>query len=337
MNMKPWLDEQYGDKPKKAMPVLSFPAISLMGISVRTLVSDSDIQAKGMKLVADRCPTSASVSMMDLSVEAEAFGSKIQVPDDEVPTVVGSIVQSEEDADKLAVPLPTVGRTGLYVEAIRKAKDLITDRPVFAGVIGPFSLAGRLMEMTEIMVNCYDEPDMVHKTLAKTTEFITSYINEYKKAGASGVVMAEPAAGLLSPGLCEEFSSRYVKQIRDAVRTDEFLFIYHNCGNTPPLMESLLGIKADGYHLGNAIDIEDALKIVPKDVLVMGNIDPANLFRLGTPELMRKETLALLERCSKYPNWAISSGCDIPPLSPWENIDAFFAAIGEFYDAPVRA
>ena len=35
--------------------------------------------------------------------------------------------------------------------------------------------------------------------------------------------------------------------------------------------------------------------------------------------------------CEKYPNIVISSGCDIPPLSKWENIDAFFAAVGEYY------
>ena len=27
-----------------------------------------------------------------------------------------------------------------------------------------------------------------------------------------------------------------------------------------------------------------------------------------------------------YPNFVISGGCDIPPQSPWDNIDAFFAA-----------
>lgn len=332
MNMQEWKAAQFGTGRKKSMPVLSFPAISLMDISVRTLVSDSDLQARGMKLVADRCPTAASVSMMDLSVEAEAFGAQISIPDDEVPTVIGSMIKTADDADSLAVPAATSGRTGLYVKAIEKAMKLIDDRPVFAGVIGPFSLAGRLMEMTEIMVNCYDDPDMVHTTLAKTAEFIGNYIREYKKAGVNGVVMAEPAAGLLSPDLCEEFSSRYVKKIVDAVRDDDFVFIYHNCGNTVPLIDSLLGIKADGYHLGNAIDIEDALKAVPSDVLVMGNIDPAGAFRLGTPETMRAETTALLERCSKYPNFSISSGCDIPPLTPWENIDAFFKAIGDFYD-----
>ena len=43
-------------------------------------------------------------------------------------------------------------------------------------------------------------------------------------------------------------------------------------------------------------------------------------------------TLAVMERCRKYPNFVISSGCDIPPMSRWENIDAFFAAVQEFYN-----
>lgn len=331
VSMRAWVKEQFSVGKKKSMPVLSFPCITLMDISVKQLVSDSDLQAKGMKLVADRCPTAASVSMMDLSVEAEAFGCTIDISDDEVPAVIGRLLNDEDDARALKVPSVGTGRTGNYLDAISKVKTLITDRPVFAGVIGPFSLSGRLMEMCEIMVNCYEEPDMVKITMEKATEYLINYIEAYKKAGADGIVMAEPAAGLLSPALCEEFSSVYVKQIVDAVRTDDFVFIYHNCGNTIPLVDSLLSFKADAYHLGNAIDIEEFLKKVPSDVLVMGNLDPANLFRLGTPEKMREATLELLTRCGKYPNFSISSGCDIPPLSPWANIDAFFAAIDEFY------
>ena len=331
VNMKEWVRAQFGTGRKKSTPILSFPAISLLGISVKELVADSDLQARGMKMVADRCPTAASVSMMDLSVEAEAFGCRIKVSDDEVPTVIGQLIASEADVDRLLVPPVTNGRTGLYIKAIEKAVQHITDRPVFAGVIGPFSLAGRLMDMSEIMINCYDEPEMVAKTLDRTSEFIINYINEYKKVGASGVCMAEPAAGLLSPDLCEEFSSRYVKKIADAVRSDSFLFIYHNCGNTVPLLDSLMSFHADAYHLGNAIDIEDVLKIAPADTLFLGNIDPSGEFRMGNPKQMRETVLSLLARCSKYPNYAISSGCDIPPLSPWENIDAFFAAIDEYY------
>ena len=167
-----------------------------------------------------------------LNNAAEAFGSTIRVSDDEVPTVIGSIVSTEEEAEALKVPEIGTGRTQIYIDAIEKACKLITDRPVLAGVIGPFSLAGRLLDVSEALIYCYDEPDMVHIVLQKVTEFLINYCNEYKKVGANGIVMAEPLAGLLSPDLAQEFSADYVKQIVDAVQDDNFLVVYHNCGNT---------------------------------------------------------------------------------------------------------
>lgn len=332
MDMKKWLDELMAAEKKKPLPVLSFPSTSLMGITVRELISDSDLQAEGMAAVARRCNTAASVSMMDLSVEAECFGAEILVSDDEVPTVTGTVISSPEDAGALKVPPVGAGRTGLYVRAIAKAKKLITDRPVFAGVIGPYSLAGRLMGMTEIMMNCYIAPEMVHTTLEKATEFILSYIQEYKNAGADGVVMAEPAAGLLSAELAEEFSCRYVKKIVAAVQDDSFLFIYHNCGGSVKFMaEELAALGAAAYHFGNAVDMAEMLEMMPKNVPVMGNVDPSSVFRNGTPETVRAETVGIMEKCCAYPNFVISSGCDIPPATPWENIDAFFSAAEEFY------
>jgi uroporphyrinogen decarboxylase len=76
MNMKKWVEDVRQAEVKKAMPILSFPSISLLNITVKELISDSNLQADGMKAVADACDTLASVSMMDLSVEAEAFGQK---------------------------------------------------------------------------------------------------------------------------------------------------------------------------------------------------------------------------------------------------------------------
>ena len=331
-DMKRWLEELRGAPVKKAMPVLSFPAIQLMGISVRELISSSDAQARGMHLVAQRTDAAASVSLMDLSVEAECFGSAIRVSDEEVPTVVGSIVSTEEEARALAVPPVGAGRTGLYIEAIEKAVKLIEDRPVLAGVIGPFSLAGRLMDVSEAMANCYDEPDMVHILLRKATEFLIAYIQAYKAVGANGVVIAEPLAGLLSPALAQEFSADYCRQIVDAVQDENFLVVYHNCGNTAILtIDSILSCGAKVYHFGNAIDMAEMMPHIPADVIAMGNIDPAREFRNGTPESIRASTLSVMEACCKYDNFVISSGCDIPPMSKWENIDAYFAAVSEFY------
>lgn len=248
------------------------------------------------------------------------------------PTVVGALISSIEDAEELSIPEVVAGRCGQYVEAIRQAKELITDRPVFAGVIGPFSLAGRLMDVSEAMVNCYVEPEMVHITLKKVTNFLISYINEYKKAGANGVVMAEPLAGMLSPALAEEFSEPYVREIVESVQDENFLLIYHNCGDNIHLMtESILRTGAAAYHFGNAVAMSEMLMKIPSDVVVMGNLDPAGQIRNGTPETVRQATIEIMSNCCAYSNFVISSGCDIPPASPWANIDAFMDAVNKFY------
>lgn len=332
-NMRQWLEELRDASVKKAFPILFFPSAQLMRNSVRELISSSENLARGMKLVADRVDTAAAISLMDLSVEAESFGSQIIFSESEVPTVTGSIITEMEEVEDLQIPEVGTGRTGIYIDAVRKACEYIQDRPVFAGMIGPYSLAGRLLDVTEIMYLCYDDPEMVESLLGKVTEFLITYGKAYKEAGAHGIMIAEPLAGLLSPAMEAEFSAPFVKQIVDALQDENFVVIYHNCGdNTVQMIESILTTGAGAYHFGNSINMEEMLQHVPKDVVVMGNVDPASQFRNGTPESIRKATLELMEKCCKYSNFVISSGCDIPPMAPWENIDAFFEAVKDFYE-----
>ena len=112
MDMEKWVADVIAAERKKPLPVLSFPAVQLMGITVAELIGDSKKQAEAMRLVAERTDAAASVSFMDLSVEAEAFGSEVRVSDDEVPTVVGSVVDEDSDPEDLEVPEVGAGRTG---------------------------------------------------------------------------------------------------------------------------------------------------------------------------------------------------------------------------------
>ena len=166
-DMNQWLSDLKSAPVKQAMPILSFPAVQLMDITVKDLISSSDNQAKGMKLIADRTDAAAAVSLMDLSVEAECFGSRIIFSEDEVPTVKGNVISDMDEVEALEIPAIGAGRTSIYIDAIKKAAELIEDRPVFAGIIGPYSLAGRLLDVTEIMYLSYDEPEMVAALLDK--------------------------------------------------------------------------------------------------------------------------------------------------------------------------
>lgn len=330
-NMKQWVENYKNGTVKKAMPILSFPGAQLIGKTVEELVRDGHLQALCMQAMAKRYEMGAAVSLMDLSVEAEAFGAKVLFSEDDVPTMHGALIEDEEAAEALQIPKVGVGRTGECVKGIKEAVELITDRPVFAGIIGPYSLAGRLLDMTEIMVLCYEEPEMVETVLEKVTLFLIEYAKAFKKAGANGIMMAEPAAGLLSPNLIEEFSNPYVQRIREAVEDDNFLFIYHNCGNITPIMSSVKAIGACVYSVGNAINMEDAFVGLGDESIIIGNLDPAGVIRNATPEVVKTETLALLEKHSHRKNFVLSSGCDIPPATPLENLDAFFDAWKEFY------
>jgi len=330
-DMKKWFEDITTSKAKKAMPILGFPITTVLGMTVRELLSSSENMARGICAVTERVDMAAGLGMMDLSVESEAFGASVRITEDEVPTVTGKLVADYRAADELKVPSVDGTRAVRYVEAIEKAVTRIADRPVFACMLGPFSFAGRLMDVSEAMMNCYDDPDMVHLVLEKATSFLIAYANRYKAIGANGIFIAEPLAGILSPTLIDEFSTPYCKKIVDAIKDDFFAVGYHNCGPTIPLAGSIMKIGASAYHFGNAIELEKMIEIVPPGTIVMGNIDPASQFKNGTPESIRAATLDLLKKCSHFPGFIPSSGCDIPPPTSWDNIDAFFGAVADFY------
>ena len=315
----------------KTMPILSFPSVQLLGITVDQLIGSSEMQCRGMEAIADRCDIGASLNMMDLSVEAECFGATIRFSGHEIPTVEEGVISDIADAAKLAVPQVGTGRTSLYLEGVRMAKERLQDRMVFCGAIGPYSLAGRLFDMTELMMTCYDSPDDVHILLQKATDFIAEYILAFRDMGADGVIIAEPAAGLLSPDLAEEFSMPYVRQIIERINRDDFVICYHNCGNAVgDMAQQLRDLDADIFHFGNAVDIRKLIENLPSDRIVMGNVDPV-LFRTGTPEAVRRDVERVYRECGSFENFMISTGCDVPAEAKWENIDAYFEKVAQLY------
>jgi uroporphyrinogen decarboxylase len=206
----------------------------------------------------------------------------------------------------------------------------ITDRPVLGGIIGPYSLAGRLYDITEMMAAILSEPEGSHELLQICTDFLKKYAQAFKDEGCNGVVIAEPAAGLLAEEECIAFSSHYIKQIVDHVQDENFIVILHNCGNTANLINSMVSTGSAGFHFGNAVDMLDILPQVPSDCLVFGNLDPIAVIKNGIPETVRIKTLELLNKTASYKNFLLSSGCDVPPNTKLENIDALFNALDEY-------
>ena len=328
--MKKWINEILEKREVAVLPIMTHPGIELIGETVKQAVIDGNVHYKAIQAVSEYYYTSSCTVIMDLTVEAEAFGAEIRFPEDEVPTVIGRLVTDMESIDRLQVPNLNVGRIPEYLKANELAVRHIEDKPIFSGCIGPYSLAGRLYDMSEIMVAIYIEPDMILKLLSKCTEFLINYCNALKKLGTAGIVIAEPAAGLLSNEDCLIYSTNFVKRIVDVVQDDDFMVILHNCGNTGQCTQAMIKSGAHALHFGNKIDMANVIKECPPNVLVMGNIDPVSVLKQGDRQLVMRETTRLLESMYMYPNFVISTGCDVPPLVPEDNIRAFFETIHTF-------
>ena len=309
-----------------AMPVLTFPAGVLTGASVREFVTSADAQVAGQTALRERFGMEVALSCMDLSVEAEAFGCAVHFADDEIPTVLKRLVSTRAEAEALAVPAVGTGRTGVYLEVIRRLKSLPGGPPVLAGMLGPFSLAARLFGVSEALGLTIEDPELAQALVDKATRFLVDYARAFKAAGADGVVMAEPTAGLLSPRALGTFSSEYVKRVVTAVDDEGFTLMLHNCAARLIHLPFVLQSGARAFHFGRPMDLVAALGQVPSDVIVGGNLDPASLFVQGTPTEMLTAARQLLDVTKAHRNFVLSSGCDVPPKTPLANIEAFFAA-----------
>lgn len=331
--MNTWKHELLTSGLRHCMPVMLMPGIAHLRRTVREAVNDASIQAEAALFLSDRYPVPAIIMMMDLSLEAEAFGASVTIPEHDVPTVTAPCVRDIESVEALRVPTLETRRIPTYLKAAELVVNDSRTKPVFASSIGPVSLAARLIDITELMTSMMLEPETIELLIEKCTTFLLNYATAFKQLGAHGILIAEPVAGLLSPDLCEQFSSRYVRRIVDALQDETFHIILHNCGPTMPLLSSIEGTGASAVSLGNACDIAEALPQFRPTTIVLGNIDPVSVIQRGTEEDVRRVVSGRLAQTAAFPNHVLSSGCDIPYTTPLKNLDMMFRVVDEYNSA----
>jgi uroporphyrinogen decarboxylase len=314
-----------------AMPLGAYSGLEITGESIEDVVSVPGSQFKAVMALHDRYRTPVLLTAMDMSAEAEAYGCEIKMSEREIPTVVGRLVTNEAEILALADPVPGDARTRVPLEtAWRLVAEADGPIPVLGCMLGPFSLAARLYGESEAREAMAVEPETIEVLLRQVTAFLCQYALAFRDTGAWGVIVAEPAAGLLSPADLGRFSARFVKRIVEIVETSDFAVVLHNCGAKLNHLEKILESGAGINHFGAPMDIVAALGAVGPDVILGGNLDSTAVFQRGTPQAIGETTRALLEATRSYKNFIISSGCDILPKTPLANLNAFYRAVAEF-------
>lgn len=305
-------------------PFASFPGIVFTNSTVKQNLCNGILQAETIISLQKECDFDVVFPMMDLTVEAEAFGAEINWEIDELPAVTGKIIVDEEDVKKLSIPeIGENNRLHVFVEACKRLKQEFPNKWVWGYILGPFSLAGRLMGMTEISVALKLEPGLVHQVLEKIENLLERYVSALLSTGIDGLVILEPASGMLDESDANEFSNSYIKEIVNLIKSQGKISVLHNCGRVMHLVESLCATGVEALHVGSVTDPFAIYPRVSDNVVLMGNLDPTEIFLQGTPKKVKEATLTLLERMIHYNRFIISSGCDIPQRTSIENLRAF--------------
>jgi uroporphyrinogen decarboxylase len=307
---------------KGSAPCLFYPVAKEMGISIHAVLTDSKIQKDVLVRIAEEYPVSAVIRMTELWCEATSFGMNCSMDDADFPKLGTPLYTDIAALEAALVPPPINDTTSPLIEAVKLAIPCMKKKPLIIGATGPYTLGSVLNGSAEFMVNCMMEPGIVHAFLEKITSFLTAYALEYKKAGANGIILAEPSVAMISPDMTEEFSNRYIERFISEIQDDTFTVIYHNCGAVNSHMEAIAKLSAQAFHLGSDVDLKLALDVLPADRIIMGNIDPRR-FLFETPSQIEAETRAMLIRYGKFRNYISSTGCDLSPSARLDSISRF--------------
>ena len=94
--MAQWITDILQSPLRVAMPIMTHPGIELTGKRVVDAVTDGQTHFEAIKAVVQTYGMAACTVIMDLTVEAEAFGAPVDFPDDEVPYVTGRLVSGAD-------------------------------------------------------------------------------------------------------------------------------------------------------------------------------------------------------------------------------------------------
>ena len=272
-----------------------------------------------------------AVAPFDLGIEAEVLGAEMNFythkskEDIVYPTVKKKAINDPEEVD---VPenLEEKGRVPVVLEAIEIMKEKVGDEvPVATYILGPYTLAGQIMDLEKLLKMSFKKPDKIGELLATLAGLLIELGRIYRDGGADYITVREMGAptDVLSPRM---FRSLIQPPLKDIFSDLPEPTVLHICGDTNPIVELMWECGPTAISVEQKNDVAKTREKLGDDALIFGNIDPFGTLVQGSVEDIRNAVKKAIDGgvSSVWP------GCDIWPAAPKENMIAFVEAVKEF-------
>ena len=272
-----------------------------------------------------------AVVPFDMGVETEALGAGVNFysthTDVVYPTISRKVAEKVEDLD-IRVPsdLAKAGRIPLVTEAIRILKKEVDDQAAIgAWVLGPYTLAGQIVDIGDLAKMAFKKTDMVHEVLDTLAGMLIEISKIYRKAGADYITIREMGAGpdILSPRMFKILIRPHLEKILAAIESPKIL---HICGSTDSIIDQMALCRADALSVDQKNNVAESRKKLGNEILLLGNFDPYGIL----VQMDSSEVEQVIKKCIDDGVDAVWPGCDLWPEVKKENLKALMAAAQKY-------
>ncbi len=217
-------------------PILSGVTRKLVNATYEEWATNADVCAEALYQSVKQFDLDTVVTLIDLSVEADAWGQKLIFHENDAahPDYSDLIVKSIEDYSKIKkVDYRTSKRMMMHIETCRQLVEKANGEfPVVAFVFGPLGVLSMLRNQQDMYMDLFDDPDAVKVATREITETLKDYVNALIDVGVNGIMFDTLFASgtIMSKEMWTEMESEFAKELADACHERNCLVMIHNCG-----------------------------------------------------------------------------------------------------------
>jgi [methyl-Co(III) methanol-specific corrinoid protein]:coenzyme M methyltransferase len=324
----------FNREPIDVMPVFSgqgmvtIQAIEKMGVRFAQIHTSAEYMARSAMTTAEMFGFDAVIIPYDMCTVPEALGrgaSLYENADGILYPTVPSKWKTLDDV-KIDSEFMTKGRMPLVDDAIRILKSSSNGKfAVGSWVLGPFTMAGQLLELDVLLKGLKKEKEKVEEFLSKMTDLVIEVARHYQELGVDYMNIREMGSGtdIISPRMWKMLVLDNLQKIFSALRSPKVL---HICGSTDMIIELMNECGADALSVDQKNDVIESRRKLGNDVLILGNFDP-----YGTMVQMDVSGAeSVIKKCIDDGVDAVWPGCDLWPEVKKENVEAYVRTVREY-------
>ncbi|MBW1731070.1 MAG: methyltransferase [Deltaproteobacteria bacterium] len=317
------------------MGMVTIQAIEQMGIRFAQVHATAEYLAKSAMITAEMFGFDSVVIPYDMCTVPEALGCGASLYEDAEGILYPTVPNKWPSMDDIEIPKDFLskGRMPVVDEAFRILLSQANGKFAVGGwVLGPFTMAGQIIELDLLLKGVRKERDKVVSFLDKMTDLVIEVAKHYQKLGVDYMNIREMGSGtdLLSPKMWKDLIQPNLVKIFEAIESPKIL---HICGSTDLIIEMMNECGADALSVDQKNNVAESRKKLGNDVLILGNFDPfGTLAKMGSSEVE-----GVIKKCIDDGVDAVWPGCDIWPDVKKENVEAYVKAVRQYGKAPSPA